>query len=48
MDFAGDDIIDENGLEITRSFDDVLAAAGTFIVPAIDASGLPTDGFQIN
>ncbi len=48
MDFAGDDIIDANGLEITRSFNDVLAAAGAFIVPAIDASGLPTDGFQIN
>ena len=47
-DFAGDDIIGATGLEITRSFADVLTAAGPFITTEIDASGLPTEaGFQI-
>ncbi|MEQ9441590.1 MAG: ferritin-like domain-containing protein [Cyclobacteriaceae bacterium] len=47
-DFAGDDIINASGLEITRSFADVLAAAGGFITTEIDASGLPTEsGFQV-
>lgn len=47
-DFAGDDIINEAGLEITRSFADVLEAAGGFITTEIDASGLPTEsGFQV-
>ncbi len=47
-DFAGDDIIGPTGLEITRSFADVLTAAGPFITTEIDASGLPTEaGFQI-
>ncbi len=48
IDFAGDDIIGATGLEITRSFADVLTAAGPFITTEIDASGLPTEaGFQI-
>ena len=48
-DFAGNDIIGSTGLEITRSFADVLAAAGGFITTEIDASGLPTEpGFQIS
>jgi hypothetical protein len=48
-DFAGDDIIGPTGLEITRSFADVLTAAGPFITTEIDASGLPTEaGFQIS
>ncbi len=46
-DFAGDDIINTSGLEITRSIPDVLAAAGAFITTPLDASGLPTGGFQI-
>ena len=47
-DFAGDDIIGPTGLETTRSFADVLTAAGPFITTEIDASGLPTEaGFQI-
>ena len=48
-DFAGNDIIGPTGLEITRSFADVLKAAGGFITTEIDASGLPTEtGFQIS
>ena len=48
-DFAGDDIIGPTGLEITRSFADVLTAAGAFITTEIDASGLPPEtGFQIS
>ena len=47
-DFAGDSIINAQGLEVTRSFADVLAAAGTYVTTTIDASGLPTEpGFQI-
>ncbi len=47
-DFAGDDIINANGLEITRSFSDVLTAASNFIATPIDASGLPSgSGFQV-
>ena len=47
-DFAGDDLIDNKGLEVTRSFADVLAAAGKYITTELDVSGLPTDpGFQI-
>ncbi len=47
-DFAGDDIINDSGLEITRSFADVLEAAGGFITTEIDASGLPSEsGFQV-
>ncbi len=48
-DFAGDDLINDSGLEITRSFADVLAAAGGFITTELDVSGLPTDpGFQVS
>ena len=48
-DFAGDDLIGPTGLEITRSFADVLTAAGPFITTEIDASGLPTEaGYQIS
>lgn len=46
-DFAGDDIINMNGLEITRSPQDVLAIAGNYITTEVDASGLPTGGYQI-
>jgi hypothetical protein len=47
MDFAGDDIVNAaNGLEITRSFADVLAAASGFITTEIDGSGLPSGGIQ--
>lgn len=46
-DFAGDDIINASGLEITRSFADVLSAASDFIVTQVDASGLPSGGFQV-
>ena len=48
-DFAGDDLIGPTGLEITRSFADVLTAAGPFITTETDASGLPTEaGYQIS
>ncbi len=49
-DFAGDDIIDTTtGLEITRSFSDVLTAAGSFITTTLDTSGLSTEaGFQVS
>ena len=49
-DFAGDDIISgTNGLEVTRSFAAVLAAAGPFIATPLDASGLTSlgDGYQV-
>lgn len=46
-DFAGDDIINASGLEITRSPQDVLGIAGTYISTALDASGLPTGGYQV-
>lgn len=39
--FAGDDIIDENGLGVINSPGEVLSAAGPFIVNEIDASNLP-------
>ncbi len=52
MDFAGDDIIDpDTGLEITRTFKQVLDTATPFLNLegiTLDTSGLPTDpGFQI-
>ena len=40
--FAGDDVIDENGLDRAFSTDTVLKAASDFIVTEIDASELPT------
>jgi hypothetical protein len=41
-DFAGDDIIDSNGLERTLNFTQVLTAAGTFVKTEIDFSQLPS------
>lgn len=45
--FAGDDIVNDNGLEVTRSIPEVLGMASAFIATPLDASGLPTNGFQI-
>ncbi len=42
MDFAGDDVIDENGLDGALMPADVLAAAQPFITDKIDGSELPT------
>lgn len=39
--FAGDDIIDMNGLEMTRTPNDVLGIAQNFITEQIDGSNLP-------
>jgi hypothetical protein len=39
--FAGDDIIDENGLDKARTPSEVLSMASAFITTPIDASGLP-------
>jgi hypothetical protein len=41
-DFAGDDIIDANGLERTLNFSQVLTAASTFVKTPIDFSQLPS------
>ncbi|CAN5351082.1 hypothetical protein BH23BAC3_BH23BAC3_23530 [soil metagenome] len=41
MAFAGDDIIDENGLDIVRTPDEVIALAQGFIVEEINGSNLP-------
>ncbi len=41
-DFAGDDLIDANGLERTLSFSEVLTAASAFVVTPIDFSQLPS------
>jgi hypothetical protein len=41
-DFAGDDVVDEQGLDIVREPAEVLPLADPFVVNAIDASGLPT------
>ncbi len=41
-DFAGDDLIDANGLERTLSFSEVLTAASAFVTTPIDFSQLPT------
>ncbi len=40
-DFAGDDIVNEQGLGVVNTTGDVLAAASDFIVTEIDASNLP-------
>lgn len=42
MDFAGDDVVDENGLDMALMPADVLAAAQPFIKDKIDGSELPT------
>ncbi len=41
-DFAGDDLIDANGLERTLNFSQVLTAASTFVKTPIDFSQLPS------
>ncbi len=41
-DFAGDDLIDANGLERTLTFSEVLTAASTFVTTPIDFSQLPS------
>ena len=41
VDFAGDDIIDANGLERTLSFEQVLTAASAYVKTEIDFSQLP-------
>lgn len=41
-DFAGDDIIDANGLERTLNFTQVLTAASAFVKTEIDFSNLPS------
>jgi hypothetical protein len=40
--FAGDDIVDENGLDRALSTNTVLEAASAYIITKIDASQLPT------
>lgn len=40
--FAGDDIIDENGLEMTRNPNSVIGITRRFITEKIDGSNLPT------
>ena len=42
MDFAGDDVIDENGFDKALMPMDVLAAAQPFIMEKINGSNLPT------
>ena len=42
VDFAGDDLIDSNGLERTLSFSEVLSAASTYVTTPIDFSQLPS------
>ena len=41
-DFAGDDVVDMNGLDVSRKPPQVLAIASKYIVTKIDASNLPT------
>ncbi|MBC7382447.1 MAG: ferritin-like domain-containing protein [Bacteroidia bacterium] len=41
-DFAGDDVIDANGLDKARTPSEVLAIAGPFIKTKLNASNLPT------
>ncbi|MBA3346540.1 MAG: ferritin-like domain-containing protein, partial [Gemmatimonadales bacterium] len=41
-DFAGDDVVDEQGLDVVNTPADVFAAADPFIVTEIDTSPLPT------
>lgn len=40
-DFAGDDTVDANGLDMAKSPDEVLAVASAYIKTKIDASNLP-------
>ncbi len=39
--FAGDDVVNDNGLDVVRTPSEVLNLASDFIVTKIDASGLP-------
>lgn len=41
-DFAGDDVIDANGLDLARKPNQVLSIADKYIVTAINANNLPT------
>jgi Ferritin-like domain len=41
-DFAGDDLIDVNGLERTLSFSQVLTAASAYVITPLDFSQLPS------
>lgn len=41
-DFAGDDLIDANGLERTLSFSQVLTAASAYVITPLDFSQLPS------
>jgi|AntRauTorcE11898_2_1112593.scaffolds.fasta_scaffold07141_3 rubrerythrin len=41
-DFAGDDVVDENGLDLFKTPDQVLSAASGFIVTKINAHQLPS------
>ncbi|HET8859522.1 ferritin-like domain-containing protein [Marivirga sp.] len=43
-DFAGNDIINSKGLEVTANPVDILPVAASFIVNEIDASGFPSGG----
>lgn len=48
--FAGDDIINDSGLEVTRTPEQVLTMASAFVITPIDFSNLPsggTGGFQV-
>ena len=40
--FTGSDVVDNNGLEISRNPNQVLSIAGAYIYTKINASGLPT------
>lgn len=40
--FAGDDVVDENGLDGAMTPQEVLEAAGDFIVTELNTSGIPT------
>lgn len=40
--FSGDDVVDENGLDVARMPADVLPLVAPFITTVVDASGLPT------
>lgn len=40
--FAGDDVVDANGLDVAKMPEEVLTAASNFVVTPIDFSNLPT------
>ncbi len=41
--FAGDDIVDASGLDISRSPEEVIVIAGIYLITQIDGSNLPTE-----